>query len=224
MPTTPLAPTQLRLTIAPDSLGFASTAELQDLPLPWIGQERAEAAARVPPDLCYLHNFDAPERPRALRLPAGQGRVLRQGMEKLTRTLQTDIPKRLDGADFRAESERIEKAYESQESQAFAALDAFAEALQFRLSQMRAPSHANAAPRSTPPSKNCVPRSPASSTPHAPWNANATRPWSNCAARSPNRCSTMNCKKCATACASRSRTPSSWASGWTRYTSRCWTT
>ncbi|MGE5332717.1 MAG: Lon protease family protein [Nitrospirota bacterium] len=173
MPATPLAPTQLRLTIAPDSLGFASTAELQDLPLPWIGQERAEAAARfglgmeqpdynlfvlgevgsgrtsllhqamqqaaaqrsVPPDLCYLHNFDAPERPRALRLPAGQGRVLRQGMEKLTRTLQTDIPKRLDGADFRAESERIEKAYESQESQAFAALDAFAEALQFRLSR-----------------------------------------------------------------------------------------
>ena len=46
MPATPLVPAQLRLTIAPTSLGFASTAELQDLPLPWIGQERAEAAAR----------------------------------------------------------------------------------------------------------------------------------------------------------------------------------
>ena len=116
MPANALSASQLRLTIDPTSLGFASTAELQDLPLPWIGQERAQAAAQfglhmnqpdyhlfvlgevgsgrtslmrqamqtaaalrpVPPDLCYLHNFEAPERPRALRLPAGQGRVLRR--------------------------------------------------------------------------------------------------------------------------------------------------
>lgn len=173
MATIALAPEQLRRCIAPGSLGFASTAELQDLPLPWIGQERAEAAARfglgleqpdynlfvlgevgsgrasllhqamkqaaaqraVPPDLCYLHDFDNPERPRALRLPAGQGRVLRQGMEQLTRTLQADIAKRLDGADFRAESARIEQAYQARESQAFAALDALAESLHFRLSR-----------------------------------------------------------------------------------------
>ncbi|MCK7492413.1 MAG: AAA family ATPase [Comamonadaceae bacterium] len=36
----------------------------------------------VPPDLCYLHNFEAPERPRALRLPAGEGRLLRQLMAR----------------------------------------------------------------------------------------------------------------------------------------------
>ncbi|EER58499.1 putative ATP-dependent protease La, putative, partial [Acidovorax delafieldii 2AN] len=41
-----IAPHQLRLTIDPDTLGFASTAELQDLPLPWIGQERAQAATQ----------------------------------------------------------------------------------------------------------------------------------------------------------------------------------
>jgi len=173
MHATALAPEQLRLSIVPASLGFASTAELQDQGLPWIGQERAEAAARfglsleqpnynlfvlgelgsgrvslllqamrdaaaqrpVPPDLCYLHHFDQPERPRALRLPAGQGRVLRQGMEEFTRTLQIDIPKRLDGADFRAESERIDKAYQAQEAQSYAVLDALAESLQFRLTR-----------------------------------------------------------------------------------------
>ncbi|MGL4436802.1 MAG: Lon-like protease helical domain-containing protein, partial [Giesbergeria sp.] len=173
MATIALAPEQLRRCIAPSSLGFNSTAELQDLPLPWIGQERAEAAARfglgleqpdynlfvlgevgsgrasllhqamkqaaaqraVPPDLCYLHHFDNPERPRALRLPAGQGRELRQGMEQLTRALQADIPRRLDGADFRAESARIEQAYQARESQAFAELDALAESLRFRLSR-----------------------------------------------------------------------------------------
>ena len=96
-----LAPDDLRVTIHPPSLGFADTFELVHLPLPWIGQERAQTAARfvlgmeqpdynlfvlgevgsgraslmrqemlsvaaykaVPPDLCYLHNFDAPEKP-----------------------------------------------------------------------------------------------------------------------------------------------------------------
>lgn len=55
------------------------------------------AGEPVPPDLCYLHNFQTPERPRALRLPAGQGRQLRQHMAELVRALQTDIPKRFDG-------------------------------------------------------------------------------------------------------------------------------
>ncbi|MBU0891986.1 MAG: AAA family ATPase, partial [Gammaproteobacteria bacterium] len=173
MPASALAPHQLRLTIDPTTLGFASTAELQDLSLPWIGQERAQAAAQfglamqqpdyhlfalgevgsgrasllrqamqaaaaervVPPDLCYLHNFDAPDRPRALRLPAGQGRQLRQGMADMAKNLQADIPKRLTSPDFKADAERIEKAWHAQETEAFAVLDAFAEARQFRLSR-----------------------------------------------------------------------------------------
>jgi len=173
MPAFALAPHQLRLTIDPATLGFASTAELQDLPLPWIGQERAQAAAQfglglhqpdyhlfvlgevgsgrasllrqamqaaaaeraVPPDLCYLHDFDTPDRPRALRLPAGQGRQLRQGLADMARNLQADIPKRLAAADFKAEAERIEKTWQAQEAEAFAVLDAFAEVRQFRISR-----------------------------------------------------------------------------------------
>ena len=166
-----LAPADLRLHIAPETLGFADTSGLADQPLPWIGQERAEQAARfglqmdlpdyhlfvlgdvgsgrttlmrqmmeavaatrpVPPDLCYLHNFDAPEHPRALRMPAGQGRLLRQLMARLSKTLQTDIPKRLAGADFKAEQERVVRAYKTQEDHAYAELSAFAEARHFGL-------------------------------------------------------------------------------------------
>lgn len=173
MPALPLASHQLRLTIDPATLGFASTAELADLPLPWIGQERAHAAAQfglnmlqpdyhlfvlgevgsgrtsllrqamqtaaaarpVPPDLCYLHNFDQPDRPRALRLPPGQGRVLRQRMADMGKNLQADIPRRLASPDFKADAERIEQAWQEQERSAFATLDAFAEARQMRLSR-----------------------------------------------------------------------------------------
>jgi predicted ATP-dependent protease len=171
MPTLNLTPAELRLSFDPATLGFADTSEMVDYQLPWIGQERAEMAARfglemdqpdynlfvlgevgsgrssllkramqdaaanrpVPPDLCYLHNFDAPERPRALRLPAGQGRMLRQLMSQMMRVLQAGIPQLLDGQDFKAGSERIETTYKAEEAKAYAELDTFAEARKFTL-------------------------------------------------------------------------------------------
>jgi predicted ATP-dependent protease len=171
MPIATLLPAELRLTIDPASLGFADTSELVGEPLPWIGQARAEAAARfglgmdqpdynlfvlgevgsgrssllgqamrevaasrrVPPDLCYLHNFDAPERPLALRLPAGEGRLLRQVLARIATTLQAEIPLRLDGQDYKTESERLEKAWKDEVARHYAELSAFAEARSFSL-------------------------------------------------------------------------------------------
>ena len=171
MPCQRLEPQDLLRRVAPDSLGFTSTRELVQHPLPWIGQARAEAAARfglgmaqpgynllvvgevgtgrttlmcqlmhdhavscpVPPDLLYLHHVEQPERPLALRLPAGEGRQLRQRMVQLARRLQTDIPRRLAEPDVKAESERIEQAYKSEESHAYAELNTYAEARRFSL-------------------------------------------------------------------------------------------
>lgn len=171
MSLTPVPAAGLRLVIDPATLGFADTSELLPHPLPWIGQERAEQAARfglqmdqpdynlfvlgevgsgrttllcemmravaatrpVPPDLCYLHNFEAPEHPRALRMPPGQGRQLRALMQQLVKTLQAEIPKRLGGEDFRAEAEHIQKTYKAEEARAYAELDVYAEARNFAL-------------------------------------------------------------------------------------------
>lgn len=171
MPISNLLPADLRLTIDPDSLGFSDSSELLQYPLPWIGQERAEMAARfglgmdqpdynlfvlgevgsgrssllrqtmvaaaamrsTPPDLCYLHNFDAPERPLALRLPAGQGRLLRQLLARLTKSLLMEIPQRLGGQDFKVGSERIKKAYKAEEAKAYTELTAFAESHDFTI-------------------------------------------------------------------------------------------
>ncbi|MBW8457369.1 MAG: AAA family ATPase [Thiobacillus sp.] len=171
MPIATLSPADLRLTLDPALLGFADTSELLAEPLPWIGQARAEAAARfglgmeqpnynlfvlgevgsgrssllkqamhevaagkrVPPDLCYLHNFDAPERPLALRLPAGEGRQLRQSLAQAVKSLQDEIPQRLNGQDYKAESERIEKAWKDDMERHYAELSAFAEARSFSL-------------------------------------------------------------------------------------------
>ncbi len=95
---------------------------------------RSVAATRpVPPDLCYLHNFDAPQSPRALRMPPGQGRELRQLMVNLVRDLQTEIPRRLSGEVFKAEAKALQSTYQTAEAKAYAELDAFAEARNFTL-------------------------------------------------------------------------------------------
>ncbi len=166
-----LSPAELRPAIDPASLDFDDTRALLDEPLPWIGQARAEVAARfglamaapdynlfilgetgsgrssllrqamrevaaqrrVPPDLCYLHNFDAPERPLALRLPAGEGRLLRQSLGHAVKTLQVDIPQRLEGPDYKAEAARIEQTWKDEVAGLYAGLSAFAEARSFLL-------------------------------------------------------------------------------------------
>ncbi|ARU30508.1 ATP-dependent protease [Sulfuriferula sp. AH1] len=95
---------------------------------------RAAAAKRSPPpDLCYLHHFDVPEKPIALRLPAGQGRVLRDMMAELVKVLQAEIPRRLAGPEFKAESERVQKSFKDEEAVAYAELSAFAAARRFTL-------------------------------------------------------------------------------------------
>lgn len=129
MSVTELSGNQLRLTIDPAPLAFADTSELIDHPLSWIGQERAEQAARfglameqdgynlfvidevgsgcgallrgmmrdvaakrpTPPDLCFVHNGADPARPLALRLPAGQGRLLHRGLAEMLRTLTAAV-------------------------------------------------------------------------------------------------------------------------------------
>jgi predicted ATP-dependent protease len=63
----------------------------------------------------------------------GQGLVLRQLMAQLSKALEREIPRRLEGADFKVEKEHIENDYKVQEAKAYAALDAFGEARHFAL-------------------------------------------------------------------------------------------
>lgn len=168
-----LTTSELRLTVDPGQLGFVDTSELKAWPLPWTGQERAEAAARfglqmhepdynlmvlgevgtgrkslltrmmheqaaqrpVPPDLCYLNNFDQPDQPLALRVPAGQGRRLRQGMAAWVQDIQETVPKRLQQDDFLAERKHITHGFKTQTDAAYAALTAYAQDHHFELAR-----------------------------------------------------------------------------------------
>ena len=84
---------------------------------------RDVAAARgVPSDLCYLHNFDNPLKPRLLRLPAGIGAQLRAAMHDFVRALGPVIAAALSSDDYRSRVEALQQGNKAREELALQAL------------------------------------------------------------------------------------------------------
>ena len=54
-------------------------------------------------DWAYVYNFEDPDRPNAIRLPRGTGKVYRQQLSAALRTLQEEIPKVLKSEGFESQ-------------------------------------------------------------------------------------------------------------------------
>ncbi|MDR1855169.1 MAG: AAA family ATPase [Azoarcus sp.] len=80
-------------------------------------RERA-ASMPVPPDLCYLHNFDEPLHPRLLTLPAGRGATFRADMQAFVRELKPAIEAALDSAPYSERIEALQDAHKAREDAA----------------------------------------------------------------------------------------------------------
>ncbi|SCZ54688.1 Lon protease family protein [Thiohalomonas denitrificans] len=79
-----------------------------------------KAAARpTPPDWVYVNNFDQPHKPRSLRLPAGQGRRLREDMEHFIEELTGSIPAAFEGDEYRTHIQGIEDELKERQEHAF---------------------------------------------------------------------------------------------------------
>jgi lon-related putative ATP-dependent protease len=80
-------------------------------------RERA-AAKPVPPDLCYMHNFDEPLHPRLLTLPAGRGATFRADMQTFVRELGPAIEAALDTGPYSERIEALQDAHKAREDAA----------------------------------------------------------------------------------------------------------
>ncbi len=69
---------------------------------------RRSATRPVPPDLCYVHNFDDPRKPRLLELPPGMGVALQRDLERLVEDLRTAIANALESEDYQQRRQAIE--------------------------------------------------------------------------------------------------------------------
>ncbi|MCW8127269.1 Lon protease family protein [Microbulbifer halophilus] len=86
-------------------------------------------------DLCYVHNFDAEHRPRALVLPAGTARQLQRDTDNLLEHLLTAIPDIFRSDEYRARREELKKEVEEREEEAFSELAARAGELDIGLAR-----------------------------------------------------------------------------------------
>ncbi|MCI0595521.1 MAG: AAA family ATPase [candidate division Zixibacteria bacterium] len=71
--------------------------------------EELAATRPVPPDWCYVNNFDEPGKPKAIQLPAGRGRRFAMDMKFLIDHLRREIPKAFEGEKYAAGREEVVK-------------------------------------------------------------------------------------------------------------------
>lgn len=72
----------------------------------------------VPDDWCYVYNFDQAHKPKALRLPAGQGEALRHDMKQLVEELFAIIPGAFEGEEYLGQKQAIESAFQEKQEAA----------------------------------------------------------------------------------------------------------
>ncbi len=95
-----------------------------------VRQLIAEAAAArpVPPDLCYVHNFDDALKPSLLQLPAGMGARLKQDMATLLRAIGPAVDAALNAENHLARIEALDAAHKKREEGALRELGHASEA------------------------------------------------------------------------------------------------
>lgn len=86
-----------------------------------ILEERA-AAAPPPPDWVYVNNFDEPNRPVAIELPAGRAAAFRDTMAELIEDLRASLPAVFESEDYRIRREAIEDGIRQRQEEAFTEL------------------------------------------------------------------------------------------------------
>ena len=71
---------------------------------------------KVPSDWCYIYNFDNPNQPIAVELPAGQGKEFKESMDGFIKEIRKDIKQTFNNDDFEKEKTLIKQEFEAKRS------------------------------------------------------------------------------------------------------------
>ena len=97
--------------------------------------ERKADEQPVPDDWCYVNNFDDPDKPQAIRLPAGKGRELEKDMDRLAEELRTEVPQAFESEEYEQEQEKIQEEFQERQQELFQELEEEAQSRDFTLLQ-----------------------------------------------------------------------------------------
>lgn len=76
----------------------------------------------VPPDWVYVHNFAAPQKPRAMQLPPGRGPQFRDAIRDLIKDLEVALPAAFESQEYQARRGAIDESFRRKQEEAFGAL------------------------------------------------------------------------------------------------------
>ncbi len=86
--------------------------------------ERIAVDGVVPPDLCYVNNFDQPYRPVLLQTPQGTAGRLRDDVARLIEDLQSAIPAIFESEAYRTRHQAFDEEFKQRQETAFEGLQA----------------------------------------------------------------------------------------------------
>ncbi len=87
----------------------------------------------IPNDLCYIYNFDNPNEPLALSLPAGQGRILKEDMNKFISSIRAELTKSFASSDIEKEKKVIVSQYEEKKNEIMRKFDEYTTSEGFKI-------------------------------------------------------------------------------------------
>lgn len=104
----------------------------------------AAAKAQTPPDLCYVNNYENPQKPHLLSLPAGQGAALAKAVRGAIEQIYNCLNEAFEAKDYQERLREIKHRYQAKEDEITDHLDEQAQSLDIAL--MRTNSGFNLAP------------------------------------------------------------------------------
>ncbi|UWV46392.1 AAA family ATPase [Acetivibrio thermocellus] len=88
---------------------------------------------KTPDDWCYVYNFENPNQPKAINLPAGLGKVFKKDMEEFIKVLQQEISRAFESEDYERERAAIANEYQGKKAELMEILNRDAEKQGFKV-------------------------------------------------------------------------------------------
>ena len=108
--------------------------------------EKVSKEEEAPPDICYVHNFENPDRPQYLRLEAGKGCEFKDDMDELVEHLEDGVSDTFETGEYKKRKEAIDQEFNQRKKALFEKLEEEASEKGFIL--QRTPFGLNTLPKS----------------------------------------------------------------------------
>lgn len=112
------------------ALGDVGTGKMRTIKT--LLSEKAAKEA-IPPDWCYVYNFNDPDAPLAVSLPPGRAIDLHNDMNELVKTLRAELPKAFESKEYEKQRSKKIEEFQQKQKELFSGLEEEAQAKGFAI-------------------------------------------------------------------------------------------